>query len=97
MMWYWGSGVHWWMWLLGFVGIVAFWGLIVWAIWSVVTGGNAQPEQDQRRGAAERILDERFARREIDADEYRRLRDVIRTGGQHANSGRIPVSSGDRR
>jgi putative membrane protein len=97
MMWYWGTGVHWWMWLLGFVGMVAFWGLIVWAIWSVVTSGNGQPEHGQNHGQAQRILDERVARGEIDADEYRRLRDVITTGGQHAHSGRIPVSSGDRR
>jgi putative membrane protein len=85
------------MWLLGFVGMVAFWSLIVWAIWSFVTGGNGQPERGQRRGDAERSLDERFARGEIDAEEYRRLRDVITTGGEHANGGRIPVSSGDRR
>jgi putative membrane protein len=85
------------MWLLGFVGMVASWSLIVWAIWSFVTGGNGQPERGQRRGEAERILDERLARGEIDADEYRRLRDVITTGRQADCDARIPASTGDRR
>jgi putative membrane protein len=85
------------MWLLGFVGMVAFWGLMVWAIWSFVTGGNGKPEQGQQRDEAKRILDERLARGEIDAAEYNRLRDLITTEEQHDRNGRTPVGTGDRR
>lgn len=95
MMWYWsGGGVHWWGWLLGFIGMIAFWGLIVWAVWYFVagiTGGSERRQPGPYTGrypgpypgptpagpGAKQLLDERLARGEIDADEYRRLRDLI--------------------
>ena len=43
-------------------------------------------------GGARRILDERLARGEIDAEEYRRLRDLLDGG-----AGRSTAGSGDRR
>ncbi len=90
MMWYWGGGVHWWEWLIGFVAMVAFWGLIVYAGWylftSLTRGGTPapgpQPGQPAAPPPAKQILDERLARGEIDAEEYRRLRDLI-TGADH--------------
>lgn len=77
MMWYWGGGLHWWGWLLGFIGMVVFWGLVIWAIWYVVLALTRRPHSDQRPSDAKRILDERLARGEIDADEYRHLRQLI--------------------
>ena len=91
MMWYWGSGVHWWGWLLGAIGMVAFWGLIVWGIWFFVTSVTRSPDHDHPSGGARQILDERLARGEIDAEEYRRLRDLITDGD------RVPTTAGDRR
>jgi putative membrane protein len=91
MMWYWGNGVHWWGWLLGAIGMVAFWGLIVWGIWFFVASVTRRPDHDHASGGARRILDERLARGEIDAEEYRRLRDLITDGD------RVPVTAGDRR
>ena len=86
MMWYWGEGVHWWGWLLGTVAMVAFWALLVWAIWYVVAAvrrpENRSPES-HGPGDPKRILDERLARGEIDAEEYRRLRSVMREGDTH--------------
>ena len=52
MMWYWGGGVHWWGWLLGALAMVAFWGVLIWAVWYFVTAVTRRSEgsrpQDQR-------------------------------------------------
>ena len=98
MMWYWGSGVHWWGWLLGLVGMVAFWGLIIWGVWYFVTGLSRRPYEQPRQepGDAKRILDERLARGEIDTDEYRGLLAVIR-GEKVPGDGRPPVGTAGQR
>ena len=99
MMWYWGDGVHWWGWLLGFAGMIAFWGLIIWAVWYFVTGvRDRTPEQPrQEPGDAKRILDERLARGEIDPDEYRRLLAVMRGEQAPGADGRPPVGTAGQR
>lgn len=97
MMWYWGGGGHWWWALLGVVGMAAFWGLIIWAVWYFVTGLNRRHDQQDAPGDAERILDERLASGEIDAEEYRRLRSLIRGDGVHAGDGSSHASYGDQR
>jgi putative membrane protein len=69
--------------------MVAFWGLIIWAVWYFVTGANRRPDPDRTSpGDAKRILDERLARGEIDTDEYRRLLAVIR--GDSVGAGTPP-------
>lgn len=88
MMWYWGGGVHWWGWLLGFFAMIAFWGLVVWGIWYAVTGHTRRYEQPEQPVDVKRVLDERLARGAIGAEEYRRLLDLIRGG---------PTSDADRR
>lgn len=104
MMWYWGDGVHWWGWLLGSVAMIAFWGLIIWGIWYLVAGITRRPDEPTRReptrqepGDAKRILDERLARGEIDADEYRRLLTVMRGDLSHGADGRPPVGARGQR
>ena len=88
MMWYWSGGMQWWGWLLGTIGMVAFWGLIIWAVWYFVTGANRQPDPDRTSpGDAKRILDERLARGEIDIDQYRVTRELIKTGGARPDGG----------
>ncbi len=77
MMWYWGSGAHWWAWTIGFVLMVAFWGVIVWAIWYLVTSTTRRSDHNGSGGDAKHILDERLARGEIDADEYSKLRNLM--------------------
>jgi putative membrane protein len=104
MMWYSNGGMQWWGWLLGALGMVAFWGLIIWAVWYFVTGQYRRPGQDsgspadshRSPGDARRILDERLARGEIDAEEYRRLRDLV--GGYSGTpDGQPPVATGGQR
>jgi putative membrane protein len=105
MMWYWGGGVHWWEWLIGLVGMVAFWGLIIYAGWYFFTGltrGNTpapgpQPGPPAGGPPAKQILDERLARGEIDAEEYRRLRELITGADRSAANGSAETTAGTSR
>lgn len=97
MMWYWGGGVHWWGWLLGFLGMIAFWALAICAIWYFVTAVVRRPEPPAHHGDPKRILDERLARGEIDAEEYRRLRELMASDADHDAKPREPADSGERR
>ena len=83
MMWDW-NGWSWW-WLVMPVTMVGFWGAVAWVVVTLVrndrAGGTSRPGATPPEGdAAERILADRFARGEIDADEYRRRLDVLRGG-----------------
>lgn len=86
MMWYWGGGMHWWGWLLGFLGMVVFWGLLIWGVWYMFTGVSSSSRRVQPTAPpAKQILDERLARGEITPEEYRRLRDLM-TGADHGGA-----------
>lgn len=68
------GGWGWGGWLVGALMMVAFWGLVFWVIVSLVrrpsdTGPAARTARD--------ILAERFARGEIDAEEYDRRRSTL--------------------
>lgn len=73
MMWHDGWGVGSWL-AMSFV-MLLFWALVVGVIIWVARGHNriAQPPQNQAR----QILDERYARGEIDDDEYKQRRDQL--------------------
>jgi putative membrane protein len=82
MMMIWNSGWAWWQAGLMWLGMIAFWGLLIWLIYALVTGPigrGRQPGRGEEPGGdgARRILDERLARGEIDLEKYQRLRDVI--------------------
>ena len=77
----WNDGMTWTGWLSMGVLTVAFWVLVVFAVAALFR--SARPGPGQGAGAdldAARILDQRFARGEIDADEYRSRQDVLRSG-----------------
>ncbi len=97
-MWYWGGGVAWWGWLLGAIGTVVFWGLVIWAIWYLVTAFTTRRSEPGPRGAdPKRILDERLARGEIDAEEYVRLRDLMGGTPDRPRDEQHPAGTGDLR
>lgn len=78
----WNSSWAWWQAGLMWVAMIAFWALLIWLIYALVTGvfgRERQPEggEGRREDDARRILDQRLARGEIDLEEYQRLRDVI--------------------
>ncbi len=99
MMFWNGGGWAWWQAGLMWIVMIAFWALLVWAIYALVTNFTRRPDQpgpngqpgsggQPQPGGARRILDERLARGEIDPDEYRRLREVLEGGpGRTAGSG----------
>lgn len=66
MMWWHGSW-SWGAWLAMTLTMLVFWGLVIWAVVAVGRGLAAG-----RSPRAEEILAERFARGEIDEEEYQR-------------------------
>jgi putative membrane protein len=85
-MWYHDSGWSGGGWLLMALMMVAFWavviGLVVWAVRSSGSrhqGPPSPPATSHPDWGARQILDERFARGEINEDEYRQRRGVLET------------------
>ena len=64
--------------------MLAFLAFLIWAAYALITSTTRRPgrDPDPQPGNAARILDERLARGEIDAEEYRRLRDLLAPGSQ---------------
>jgi putative membrane protein len=96
MFWHDGGGWPWWQAGLMWLAVIAFLALLIWVVYALVTGisrqGNEPERGEQRPGSARRILDERLARGEIDAEEYRRLRETLDGG-----TGRSPAGTGGGR
>jgi putative membrane protein len=81
-----GSGNHWGLWVLMIVAMVVFWGALAWIIVTLVrhravpvVSAHPVPESPAppTHGEAVRILNERFARGDIDEEEYSRRRALI--------------------
>jgi putative membrane protein len=98
MFWYGNAGWPFWEVALMWVGVIAFWGLLIWAAYALITGAtrrsgagtrDGEHRGEERTGHARHILDERLARGEIDTDEYQRLRDVLASGDD-----RSPAAAG---
>ena len=93
MMFWYGGGLAFWQVALMWVAMIAFWGLLIWGVWALITGASRRQggqERDERKvpgGNAQQILDERLARDEIDTAEYQRLRDVLTAGGGRQEAG----------
>jgi putative membrane protein len=64
-----------WWWVMG-IGWLVFLGLIV--VLAVVLVRHYSPAAGGARRSVQNTLDERFARGEIDEDDYRRRRDALR-------------------
>ena len=78
MMW-WNNGVGWGSWVVMTLAMVAFWGLVVIGIVALFRDGRRgdRLEHSRHGRSPEQILDERFARGEIDLDEYQARRSVL--------------------
>lgn len=89
MMGWYHDGMGWGGWLLMTLAMVAFWAIVVFAV--VALSGGAAPRKDRR--TPEQILDERFARGEIDEVEYQTRRDALQAnhhGSQRPASAPLP-------
>jgi uncharacterized membrane protein len=84
-----GGGWPAWELALMWAGMIAFAGVLIWAVYALITSTSRRPgrDRDPQPGTSARILDERLARGEIDAGEYRRLRDLIGSGRSDSPSG----------
>jgi len=74
-MMYWGNGMGGWGMLLMTISTLLFWGLVIAGVVALVRyAGRPVPQGGSTADAAtpQRILAERFARGEIDEDEYTR-------------------------
>ena len=92
MMFWYGAGWAWWQAGLMWVGMIAFWGLLIWAVYALITSatrrrGPETPGEEHRGGDARRILDQRLAKGEISPEEYQRLRGLIGSDTHHAATG----------
>lgn len=75
MMW-WSGEWNWAAWVAMVLSTLAFWGLIAWAV--ITVARRTEPWGRNHPGDPEVILKQRFARGEIDAEEYERCREVLR-------------------
>jgi putative membrane protein len=78
MMW-WNNAMSWSGWIVMPLTMVAFWALVIVVVLAIFRGDrdNRPPRATGRRDA-DQILDERFARGEIDIEEYRDRQDALR-------------------
>jgi putative membrane protein len=72
MMFWYGNGINGWGYALMAVSMIAFWGLVVAAVFYVIPTTRASTRQTPAQ-----ILAERFARGEISEEEYRRHFDTV--------------------
>ena len=78
-----GGGTHWGAWILVIIAMLVFWGALAWIIVTLLRqrGSHSDPRPVPPSGTspdALRILDERMARGEIEEEEYKRRRNLIK-------------------
>ena len=92
MMFWYGHAVSGWGWFAMSAGMLVFWALVVGAavllfraLARTAPGDGPAPHGTPHRPTPEQVLAERFARGEIDEDEYRHRLDVLHhTPAPHA-------------
>lgn len=77
MMGWYHEGMSWGGWTLMLAGMLAFWGLVVWAVVALFRDSRSVDVRQVHHDPMN-TLDERFARGEIDETEYRARADVLR-------------------
>jgi putative membrane protein len=87
MMFWYGGHWAWWQGGLMWLGMIVFWGLLIWAVYALITSLTRKPDGRDSIGDARRILDQRLVTGEISAEEYQRLRDLIGSDAYQAASG----------
>lgn len=84
MMGWYQDGMGWGGWIAMSLVMVAFWALVVFAVVAIFRGTSSNTRSADRPTNRDpmQILEERFARGEIDAEEYHTRAEVLRTGGR---------------
>ena len=81
----WGYPHSWWAWLFMILGMLGFWGLLMALVVALLR--RPGPSDQRKYVSPEEVLAERFARGELDADQYRKRLRVLREGRSAAVSG----------
>ena len=77
-MW-WHSGLGWGGWIAMTLTMLAFWSLVVFGVIAIFRGDrDTRTSQGSTECDPMQILDERFARGDIDLDEYHARQDALR-------------------
>jgi len=82
MMGWYHDGTGWVGWILMTLAMVAFWALVVVAVIAIFRGTQSTGASPSDRRDPMQILNERFARGEINEDEYHARSTVLRTSGR---------------
>jgi len=87
-MMYWGNGMGVWGMALMILGTLLFWGLIIAGIVALVRyTGRAGPNSGFEPVTPQQLLADRFARGEIDEEEYTRRLRVLESAAQTSQVG----------
>jgi len=88
MMFWYDNGTGGWGYVLMSIGMVLFWGLIIAGIVALVRyAGRGQGDvRVPSQRTPQDLLAERFARGEIDEQEFQHRSDLLRGGGGHAEA-----------
>ena len=76
-MWDMHDGWGWWM-VFGWIWMAVFWGLIIWAVATVIRHLSGR-DSSQPPSSAAAILEERFARGEINSEQFDEMRRTLRS------------------
>jgi len=77
-MMYWNDGsVGWAGWVVMILSMAAFWGLLAWVAVSLVRSTGKAPQKDPSTSPEDQLA-ERFARGDIDEEDYRHRSEVLR-------------------
>ena len=87
----WGDGFWWPFMLVRLLLWGVFLSLLVWFAVRVFSRGRGDARPGATRDSAEEILRERFARGEINAEEYERSLEILRTGTARRTSEQDPA------
>jgi putative membrane protein len=85
MMFWYGSGMSGWGYGLMTVGLILFWGAVIFVLVALVrylSRNGQRTTSPPSQQTPEQMLAERFARGEIAEDEYQRRLTALRTAGQ---------------
>ena len=74
-----GNDMGWGGWVLMTVSVLAFWALVAAVVVALVRSGRGDTRPHERPKEALELLDERFARGEIDETDYHRRRELLIT------------------
>ena len=80
MMGWYGDGPGWAGWLVMTSLMLVFWGLLIFGGIAIYRSAKRDEHRSGEKADAEQLLDERFARGEIDAEDYEQRRELLHTG-----------------